>query len=249
MLADRDDLEDRIRLLQGLDTGFVAVDLAPYPAALYGHEALSRFVSEHPGVRCRIRVTHWLTAISAVLARETDLAIAELSEIADDPRLRTERLATRPGYFVCRPGHEVLRAGPPSLEKLLEWPWVTSTLPARLAKLLPTDPRRAGHRDVTNGRFLPAIELDMMAGFGRIARDSDALVASTLTIVEGELERGELRVVPFEAPWFRLNAGFVSLEGRTPAPAVAALANIIRRIEAEQIEREKLLRTRFLPTG
>jgi DNA-binding transcriptional LysR family regulator len=132
-----------------------------------------------------------------------------------------------------------------SLESLLQWPWVTSALPSRLGKLLPGDLGRAGRRDATSGRFLPAIEIEMMKGIGRVARESDALAATTLTLVEQELEGGELKVVPFAAPWFRLNAGFITLEGRTLAPAVAPFVSIVRQIAAELAEREEQLRARF----
>jgi hypothetical protein len=39
--------------------------------------------------------------------------------------------------------------------------------------------------------------------------------------------------LPVEAPWFRLNYGFIAKRGRTPSPAATALKAIARAIEQE----------------
>ena len=39
--------------------------------------------------------------------------------------------------------------------------------------------------------------------------------------------------LPVEAPWFRLNYGFIAKRGRTPSPAATAFMAIVRAIEKE----------------
>jgi hypothetical protein len=65
----------------------------------------------------------------------------------------------------------------------------------------------------------------VVADFSILARESNTLVAATLTMVERELERQEIAVVPFDAPWLRLNYGFISRPSYMPST--------IRRISLE----------------
>ena len=145
----------RLVLSVGVAAGSLRVDLGPYPAALYGHEAVARLVGRHVGISCEMRISHWRAAVAAVLDRTSHAAVAELSVVANDLRLETEALASRPGVFVCRADHELLRGGAPTVEDLMRWPWVSTELPARVAQLLPADVGRAGRRELPTGSFLP----------------------------------------------------------------------------------------------
>ena len=79
-----------------------------------------------------------------------------------------------------------------------------------------------------------------------LARESDILVAATLTMAEKDLEARTLKVVPFSAPWFKFHYGFISRPNRTLSPATLDFMEIIRDIETELDQREAALRTRFL---
>jgi hypothetical protein len=48
-----------------------------------------------------------------------------------------------------------------------------------------------------------------------------------------ELKEGLCVTLPVEAPWFRLNYGFIAKRGRTLSPAAKALKAIARAIEQE----------------
>lgn len=244
LLRDRRSLDREIELLKGLEIGELDVGMGPYPAALVGHPAIARLVSRHPGVHCRVRVMDWGGLTRAVLDGRCDLGLAELSEAESEPNLEVELVMTRPGYFVCRADHEILRLSRVGFTDLLAYPWACSTVPDRAARLMPPDLGRAGCRK--HGTFQPAVCLDAVSDIVVMAESSDVLCAATLTMVERELEAGRVAVVPYRPPWLRLNAGFIRRRDRTPTPTAEAFMRLVREIDAELEGRERDLTARFV---
>jgi len=240
------DLEHEIELLRGLGSGSLDLVLAPYPMVLSGQEAVARLLAAHPQIQCRMRVARFGVVTDDVAAGACDLGVADTGA-AEGKGLQVELVATRQLHFFCRPGHSLLGGRGCGLEELLGFPWASTRAPARISMFLPTAVGRAGRWDPVTGEFVPALEVDVMNNFSVLARESDILVAATLTLVEHELDAGELAVVPFTAPWLRLNYGFISRSGRTHSPAALEFMRLVREIEAAQDERERKLRERFLP--
>ena len=50
--------------------------------------------------------------------------------------------------------------------------------------------------------------------------------------IEQVLKEGACATLPVEAPWLRLNYGFILKRGRTPSPAVSTFMAIARELEA-----------------
>lgn len=240
--AARLELERELKLLEGLEIGTLRVSLGPYPAALSGHAAAARLVAARPDLRVHAKVADWSTVITDVLERSGDLGIAEVSEAEHLPQLAAEPLVTRRGFFVCRTRHPLLSRSGIALDDLLEYPWACTRIPLRMGRMLARDDARAGRWDADTGAFVPALCLESVFDIGRMVVSSDVLAVSTLTLVEGELERGELAVLPFAAPWLRANYGFITRRGRTPSPVAEAFMAEVAGIEAEIDEREAALR-------
>lgn len=240
------DIEREITLRKGLESGGLALTLAPYPGALSGQRAVARMLGEHPGISCRVQVGDWLRATRDVLDGTVDLGIADLGEAAQDPRLTAEALSTRPLWFVCRPGHALLDRRNPRISDLGEFPWAGTRAPARMRGCLPDPAGRCGRWDDRTGDFIPAIETDVMSEFSVLARESDALVVCALSMVASDLESGRIVVLPYSAPWFRLNYGVIRRVGRTLPPAAEEFIRIIGEIEVELEAREAALVERFV---
>lgn len=240
------DLEREIELRKGIASGGIAVTLAPYPGAISGQHAVARFVAAHPGISCRVHAGDWMRASQDVLDGNVDLAIADVSTAADHPGLSTEKFNTSRVWFVCSSGHALVGRPVLSIDELTEYPWVTTRVPARMRPDLPDRVGRCGHWDNRTGDFIPAVLSDFMGFFADVARDSDALVACTLTMVEADLEAGRVVPLPFSAPWLRLNYGVIVRVGRTLSPAAREFLRIVREVEAELDLREAVLRERFL---
>lgn len=244
LLRDRRSLGREVEMLKGLEVGHLELGMGPYPAALAGHLAVSRLLSRHPGVHCRVRVMDWEGITRAVADGRCDLGLAELSVAEADPELEIEAVMTRRGHFACRPDHEILSRPSVGLRDLLDYPWACSTVPDRVASLLPADVGRAGRR--RRDGFVPAICLDVVTDIAAMARASEVLCAVTLTMVADELESGRVRIVPYSPPWLRLNSGFITRRDRTPSPVAAAFMELVREVDTELEASEAELAARHL---
>ena len=241
------ELEHEIELAKGLRTGTLEVSLAPYPSALSGQRAVARLLADHPGVQCRLRVTGFSAVADEVADGRCELGIADLG-VAATRGLAVDTLVSRPLYFFARPQHPLASSERCTLDEVLSFPWAGIRAPARMARHFPPDVHLAGRWDPRTGEFVPALEVDEVAGFLVLARDADILVAADLTMAEQELTAGRLAVVPFTPPWLHLDYGFISRPNRTLSPATLRFMEIVRDIEADLDERERALRARFLPS-
>jgi len=76
ILAETDELEREIELLQGLEAGSLAVATGAYAAEISASRALGELVRQHPNLRCQIRLSSWRDVAELVSARSVDLGIA-----------------------------------------------------------------------------------------------------------------------------------------------------------------------------
>ncbi len=245
ILAAIAELEHEIELAKGLRAGTLEVSLAPYPSALSGQRAVARLLAAHPEIQFRVRVAGFHGVAEDVAEGRCDLGVADL-EAAAAKGLDTEIVARRPLCFFARPGHPLLAREPCGLDDMVGYPWAAIRAPARIARALPPDMGRAGRWDPTTGEFAPALEVDVVSDFLVLARESEILVAATLTMAERELEQGRLAVVPFAPPWLELAYGFITRPNHTLSPATLEFMKLVREIEAELDEREAALRARYL---
>lgn len=239
------ELEHEVALLQGLGSGTLEVSLGPYPSALSGGPAVARFVAAHPEVKCRVRVAGHSEVADDVAQGRCELGVADL-EVSSERGLATEVVVDRRAWFFARPRHPLAARKKCTVGDTLRYPWAAIRFPKRVGRFLPEDVGRAGHWDLATGEFVPAVEANVVSDLLPLARESDILVAATLTMAEKYLEAGSLRSVPFSAPWFKLLYGFISRPRRTLSPATLEFMEITREIEADLDVRERALRERFL---
>jgi DNA-binding transcriptional LysR family regulator len=81
-------------------------------------------------------------------------------------------------------------------------------------------------------RFYPRILVETFSTAKRIVLECAAIGASLPTQIEQVLKEGACATLPVEAPWLRLNYGFILKRGRTPSPAVSTFMAIVRELEA-----------------
>jgi DNA-binding transcriptional LysR family regulator len=245
IVQDVDDLEREVELMRDLKIGTLDLVLGPYASALSGHQAIAKLVAIHPTLQCRVRVEGFRVVAEEVAFGDCDLGIAEIS-VAEELDLKVEMLATWPLFFVCRPGHQLLSGTSRTLSDLLAYPWAAIRVGKRLAEWLPESLAKAGRWDPVTGDFLPAFVTDVVSDFSVLARESDVIVATALSLVEEELAQGTLAVVPFSEPWLRFNYGFISRPGRTLSRVTEHFMAIVREIETEVEQREAELRGHYV---
>lgn len=246
MLTQEDELRREIALLAGLERGSLKLALGPYPSVTSGYAAVAQLLTAHPGIRIAVHVANWREVASRVAARTVDLGIAEISNLEGDEQFVTELIGQHRGRMFCRPGHPVLGRGPVSLGQLLDFPWVATRLPPRMADSLPESLGMAGARDPLNGDFVPAVEVDVPMQLTGFLNGSDALVFASLGIMEAELLAGRAKLVPMSGPEFLASYGFIYMKDRSLSPATQAYMAMVRAIEKKIGEHEAVLAARYV---
>lgn len=233
-----DDLLHDLALIAGLETGCLNVALGPYPSVTSGYTAAARLIREHPKLAIGLRVANWREITKAVADRHVDLGIAELSDAIGNEALATEVVAAHKARFFCRRDHPLLGRKQITLPDLLQYPWVTTRMPPRIAAAFPKPPGRAGWIDDANGDFVPAIELDVPMQLAAFARKSDALAIGGFAMVAHELRTGSLAVMTNLQVDMRTQYGFIWLRHRSLSPAALAYMQAVRDEERSFAERE-----------
>ena len=232
-VAEFDDLARELALAKGMEIGEVRLAVAPYPADISGERAVAILSERWPKLRIELKTANWTRVVNDVREGAVDLGFADVSEAEHDPELGVETLRTSQGVFYCRAAHELTRKGRLALADLFDYPFVGPILPARFVATLPKPPSNFGVLDQAENRFHPRILVETFPTAKRIVLESAAIGAALQSQIERELKEGSCAVLPVEAPWLRLNYGFISKRGRTPSPAASAFMEIVRELEAD----------------
>jgi DNA-binding transcriptional LysR family regulator len=244
LLSAEEDMLHEITLLAGLEIGSLRVALGPYPSIISGYPALARLLAQRPKISIAVHVAGWRDVVRQVIAREVDFGLAELGGLPADDQFEMTLVGQHRGRFFCRPGHPVLKRGPLELAGLLEFPWVASRLPSRIAANLPPA-CLAGRVDALNGDFVPAIEIDVPFALADLLAGSDALALASLALMEQDLEAGSVALVPMTGIEIRAAYGFICLKDRSLTPAALAYMQEVLAVEADIVQREAALARRF----
>lgn len=239
LLLAEQDLRRDIALLAGGEIGALKVALGPYPSVTCGYAALARLHARHPQIKVTAHVVGWREVAHQVATGVADLGIAEISTLQGREEFTCELLGEHQGRLFCRPGHPLVAHGALSLAQTLDYPWVASRIPLRLARqLLPTSLGSAGEYDVDTGDFVPAIEIDVPMQMVPFVANSNALAVGTLAAFERELKEGEMVSLPLHDQVLRTHYGFISLKERSLSPAVQLYMGEVREVEQQILQRE-----------
>ena len=245
LLNAEEDLLREISLLAGLEMGSLRVALGPYPSVVSGYPAMARLLARRPKITVAVHVAGWREVAHQVTARAVDLGLAELSGVQDDDQFTTELIGQHHGRVFCRPGHPILASGRVELPALLDFPWMASQLPARIAAGLPHSLGRAGRIDACSGDFIPAITIDVPMQIADLLASSDTLALASLALMERDLDAGNVAVVPTSKVAFQASYGFIYLKDRSLTPAALAYMAEVRAVEGEIARREESLAKRY----
>ena len=185
----------------------------------------------------------------AVVDKKADLGIAELSGAVLDDSLQTELVGQHRAHFCSRAGHPILRERAVTMKHLLNYPWATTRLPPRQAAALPPDTGRAGSIDPFSGDFIPAVDVGAPSNLGRLVERTEVLVLCTLSLVESDLQRGRVVIVPTPGLDLRASYGFIYLKSRPLSPATQAFMAEIRAHERSLADHERELEAKFEHAG
>jgi DNA-binding transcriptional LysR family regulator len=247
LLADAAELERELRLMRGLEAGVLRVGAGPYPADLCVGPALGRLASQHPGLRIELNTGDWRGIVKEVLDVRLDLAVVELSIVAQDARLQTEPLPRHGAAFYCRAEHPLLREREPTVEQAFAFPFVCTKLPARVGRMF-YRLAKSGAIDPDTGDYLPPVKVDTVALATATVLTSNAIALAPLGLIADGVQAGRLATLPFSEPWLHTHYGFVHLRNRALDPAALAFMAEVRAVEAEQRRRESVMDARPTPS-
>lgn len=247
-LTAEEDLRREIAMLAASDIGSLKVALGPYPSITSGFPAAARLLARHPTIRISVGVAGWREVADQVSTLAVDLGIAELSSLHGYEQFARESIGRHRGHFFCRPGHPLLGRGPVTLQQLLDYPWVSSRLPPRIASNMQQKLGAAGRIDPLTGDFVPAIEVDVPLELSRFLVDSDAVTVTILAAMQQELRTGKVALLPTVNLPIGTDYGFIYLKDRSLPPAALAYMDEVRSIETAIAKRETVLTARYLNT-
>ena len=243
LLMAEEDLRRDIALLAGGDIGALKVALGPYPSVTSGYASIARMHARYPHIKVTAHVAGWREVAHQVATGAVDLGIAEISTLIGREEFTCELVGEHVGRLFCRPGHPLLaKRRSLTLAQTLDYPWVASRLPLRLAShLLPATLGCAGAYDAVTGDFVPAIEIDVPMQIVKFVESSNALALGNLSTFEQEIMAGEIVPLPIHDLALRTRYGFIYLKERSLPPAVEVYMKEVRAVEEEICQRESLL--------
>lgn len=231
LLNQARDLEQDFAQMLGLEVGLLRLGAGPYPAELSVGTALGRLVQQHPRLLVDLAISDWPGLTRRVASGDIELAIADTSLALEDERLAVEALPRHQLQLFCRAGHPLARQTSVTLAEARSFPLVGTALPPHLSGLATAD-KRGLRATLPEGTTSSEIRVDSFALVLPIVLTSDAISGAAPSQIRGELERGEVVLLPLELPWLRTRYGIIRLANRTPSPAAAAFIEILREVEA-----------------
>lgn len=247
LLSESHELEREIARLKGSDSGTLAVVMGADAAEFYGHRALGELFRRQPRLACKVRQGPLSFVTDALLERTADVGLAEISALTPDERLRVEPLGRHEVVLYCRPGHPLLAQKHLTHEHLNAYPEVA--VHAAIHAAIPRSPswpgQRAGGVDGGVTRTLAEVEDPALAR--AIVAAGEAWSATPPVLIEPNLRRGELAVLPIRLPGLTLDFGLISLKNLMLSSAAEQCLDLVRQIEAELSSRNRTLIRELLP--
>jgi len=245
MFGETEELLQEISLLKGLGAGNLEVAAGLYAAEMSAARAIGALYKQHPNLYCRLQVTSWQRIAALVAARQVDLGVGEISTLSDAHDLQVDPVGNHQFVFFTRHGHPLDGRKAVTKAELDDYAVVTTRLPPRLATVYPGKTRA----DKESGELIPTIEVDDLTGVRHIIATSNAFGMATPLQIEPWLQSGELKPLPFHAPWMRLDYGFIYLRHRTLSPAAALYMELAKRIEKDIARRNRSLMRQITSEG
>jgi len=232
LLARSDDLGRELDSIQGRGAGALRIGAGTYPAEMLVGDTLAALVGQRPDIQVRVVIENVASLVPLLRRRELDLVIGDATLFADDPEFLITPLAARQGYFVCRPGHPLLKQSGLTLGDIVAFPLVATgrLTPRLLGPLVAATRRRPG---AIEARSPPTITCESLAMMKTVVAGSDAIAILPLGAVSREAGSGLLAVLPLVEPWLHANFAILRLARRTPPPSSDLFVQLAIQTDAQ----------------
>lgn len=212
--ASHRDLAREVALAKGLEAGELRIGVGPYGGSALVGPVVGRLNRQHPGLRITLRVAPWNEWPERARARDVDLILAAQDDVERLDDFETRALSDHPCHFVCRADHPLARRGSLSAQEALAYPLVGPALPDPALRAL-ADAMPPVRRSALHGLSPLTVECDSSPILRDILLESDALSMMPRFMVEPELARGELVLLPAADLPLRVRFGTAWLRQRS----------------------------------
>lgn len=221
------ELEREVQLARGLEIGELVVGVGPYGGAALVGPVIARLNQQHPKLRIRVLVAPWTELPARARAREVDVVVADLSEIATQDDFESRPLSVHRLFVVCRAGHPLVASPVRSAQDVFRFPMAGPQLPVaayeRLCALAP-QPMRAAMRK--QGAL--TIQCDSSAVLKAVVMGSDAVSMMSSFMLDVELAAGLVVILPDLDLGIRARFGAAWIAGRTVSSATLAFLELLQ---------------------
>lgn len=215
----------------GLSLGTLSVACGPYPGEYLVPAAVGRLLTKHPELAYRLIEMDWGNIPEALLLREIDIAVADISSVKGDSRFCTEVLIDDPLFYVSRQGHPLARCEGVSFEQVRRYPLVANRVPEQMRKFIAVE-GAPGETNPLTGNFAPRVEATTLAATKRVLLASDAVSLTPVAHVESDLRSGDLVLLNTPPVPLNMNSGFIYLAERSLSPAAEQFMLEVRAVKA-----------------
>lgn len=241
-------LAEEARAMEAIDSAkhgqeqVITVGLGAYVAEFFGIEAAARVRARDGRLLCRVRQGDFREIADDLLARNVDLAVAELASARYDPRLEHEDLTSAQMFAYVRPGHPLLGRESISSADVFSYPMIGTRLPLRIE-----GPRieSAHNLDPVNKDFLPFMNAVSPATALKMMRETEVVGFASLGMIDSLVESGQAAVVPARIKELRLDAGFIRLRERQLSPTMLEFMESARLLHETKMAIEDELASKY----
>lgn len=202
-------MKQDLSLLQGLETGNLAVGSGPLPAEVSLGTAVAYFIQNHPKVNVKIVVDHTPRLLEMLQNRDLDLFVADTRMLMDVEGLTIFQLPQQHALFFCRKDHPLTRKNKPTVKDILSYPLAMMWLPEPVLNSLISD-ADVSFSDI---RDLPygILQCDYLKVLWDILAASDSVGIGTQAVLARSIHSAEVVSLPIEIPELNSHYGVVSL--------------------------------------
>ncbi len=212
-----------------------------FPAEMTLAPVLRRLTDDLPGLELNVEITDWTQARALLDSGSSQLMFGELGPAAG---FESRVVNRQPLRAIVRPDHPLARSRSPVAQDLFAYPWICSRIPPRaVAPFLQGG--AMGRLDEKTGWFTPSVVSTSLTASLGLCRATDGVAILPLGVAHPHLAAGEVAMVPFQAPWLRLNYGLAWRSGEPLTRAAQRFIELAEEEEASLQERERELAVHY----
>ena len=223
IVRDAAELRHSARLLQGGGRGAISVGLGSGPAALLMLPLLCAATTQ-TGMRVAVTQGPVELQMLQLRSRQLDAMVVDMRRVIPATDLNIESMAELRAGFVVRAQHPLAAEKKVTLADVLRYPVASTPLSDEVARLLVDQ-----FGPQANPSEMVTLRCDDVASLVQTAARTDAIFLGVLATARSGLDDGsmvELQLTPPLAATARF--AYVTLAGRTEAPAMAYFREFVR---------------------